>query len=71
MVVLPVETKSLLKSSSWYILKSKSDNEESDISNTKLLSLTTFMGGLINDNWCSEPPIDTILTILGGICFAS
>ena len=41
------------------------------MSNTKLLSLTTFIGGLINDNWCSEPPIDTILTILGGICFAS
>ena len=64
--VVPVETKSFLKSLSSYILKSNPANEESERSNTKLLFLTTSIGGSIKDNWCSDPPIDTIFTTFGG-----
>ena len=48
--VVPVETKSFLKSLSSYILKSNPANEESERSKTKLLFLSTSIGGSIKDN---------------------
>ena len=60
-----------LKSLSWYILKSNPTKEESERSNFKLLFLTTSIGGSIKDNWCWDPPIETMFTTFGGIILES
>ena len=69
--VVPVETKSFLNSLSWYILKSNPASEGSERSNFKLLFLTTSIGGSINDNWWSDPPVDNMFTTFGGISLES
>ena len=63
--VLLSDINSFLYSLSWYNLKSYPDNEESEISNTKLLFLTEIIWGFIRDIDCVKPPVEPIPVILG------
>ena len=71
MLVVPVETKSLLKFSSKYNLNSYPLKVLSDTLNTRSLSRTTLSSGLILESFWSEPPVDPRLTVTGIFCLAS